>query len=148
MSIFNALCNKSSVWYFGDKNFVGGMKTKHPLPSSSLILPLLPSSSLFFPHPPSFSLILPPLPSSSLFFPHPPSSSLILPLLPPHSQCASVAAHYELREVFDNLVISLCKFTTLLNTHEVTMATSHYQQITCLYQKMILYQSVWKHVVT
>ena len=35
------------------------------------------------------------------------------------SKCASVAAHYELREVFDNLIISLCKFTTLLNTHEV-----------------------------
>ena len=35
------------------------------------------------------------------------------------SKCASVAARYELKEVFDNLIITLCKFTTLLNTHEV-----------------------------
>ncbi|XP_064404547.1 Golgi-specific brefeldin A-resistance guanine nucleotide exchange factor 1-like isoform X2 [Halichondria panicea] len=34
------------------------------------------------------------------------------------SKCACVAARYELREVFDNLIISLCKFTTLLHTHE------------------------------
>ena len=68
----------------------------------------------------------PPLPSS--LPPSLPPSLLLPPLLPPHSQCASVAAHYELREVFDNLVISLCKFTTLLNTHEVTMATSCYKQ--------------------
>ena len=37
-----------------------------------------------------------------------------------HSKCASVAARYELKEVFDNLIITLCKFTTLLNTHEVS----------------------------
>lgn len=34
------------------------------------------------------------------------------------SKCASIAAHYELTEVFDNLIISLCKFTTLLTTPE------------------------------
>eukprot|EP00731_Ephydatia_muelleri_P005733 Em0002g1909a len=34
------------------------------------------------------------------------------------SKCASIAAHYEVTEVFDNLVISLCKFTTLLTTPE------------------------------
>ena len=33
--------------------------------------------------------------------------------------CASVAAHYELNQVFDKLIISLCKFTTLLNPPEV-----------------------------
>ena len=38
------------------------------------------------------------------------------------SKCASVAARYELKEVFDNLIITLCKFTTLLNTHEVGAA--------------------------
>ena len=37
-----------------------------------------------------------------------------------HSKCASVAARYELKEVFDNLIITLCKFTALLNTHEVS----------------------------
>ena len=36
-----------------------------------------------------------------------------------HSMCASVAAHYELHQVFDKLIISLCKFTTLLNPPEV-----------------------------
>ena len=35
------------------------------------------------------------------------------------SMCASVAANYELNQVFDKLVISLCKFTTLLNPPEV-----------------------------
>eukprot|EP00731_Ephydatia_muelleri_P005742 Em0002g1918a len=34
------------------------------------------------------------------------------------SKCASIAAHYEVTEVFDNLVISLCKFITLLTTPE------------------------------
>ena len=38
---------------------------------------------------------------------------------PSHSKCSSVAARYELKEVFDNLIITLCKFTSLLNTHEV-----------------------------
>ncbi len=36
-----------------------------------------------------------------------------------YSKCASVAAHFELKEVFDKLIITLCKFTTLLNNHEV-----------------------------
>ena len=45
--------------------------------------------------------------------------STVTPLLPVCSKCACVAARYELREVFDNLIISLCKFTTLLHTHEV-----------------------------
>lgn len=36
-----------------------------------------------------------------------------------HRKCAMIAAHYSLSDVFDNLVISLCKFTTLLNAAEV-----------------------------
>lgn len=35
------------------------------------------------------------------------------------SKCARIAAHYSMSDVFDNLVISLCKFTTLLNSREV-----------------------------
>lgn len=35
------------------------------------------------------------------------------------SKCARIAAHYLMTDVFDNLVISLCKFTTLLNSREV-----------------------------
>ena len=31
-----------------------------------------------------------------------------------------ISAHYGLSEVFDNLVISLCKFTTFLNSAEVS----------------------------
>ena len=34
-------------------------------------------------------------------------------------KCAMVSAHYAMSDVFDNLVISLCKFTTLLSTPEV-----------------------------
>ena len=34
-------------------------------------------------------------------------------------KCASVSAHYGLSDVFDNLIISLCKFTGLLSTGEV-----------------------------
>lgn len=30
-----------------------------------------------------------------------------------------IAAYYGMSDVFDNLVISLCKFTTLLSAHEV-----------------------------
>ncbi|CAF4459843.1 unnamed protein product, partial [Adineta steineri] len=34
------------------------------------------------------------------------------------SKCARIAAYYCMSDVFDNLVISLCKFTTLLNNRE------------------------------
>ncbi|CAF3532835.1 unnamed protein product [Rotaria sp. Silwood1] len=34
------------------------------------------------------------------------------------SKCARIAAYYFMSDVFDNLVISLCKFTTLLNSRE------------------------------
>src|SRR6185436_826117 len=37
------------------------------------------------------------------------------------SKCARIAAHYYMSDVFDNLVISLCKFTTLLNNREVKL---------------------------
>ncbi|XP_077999496.1 Golgi-specific brefeldin A-resistance guanine nucleotide exchange factor 1-like [Glandiceps talaboti] len=33
-------------------------------------------------------------------------------------KCAMISAHYGLSDVFDNLIISLCKFTTLLNPPE------------------------------
>ena len=34
-------------------------------------------------------------------------------------KCARIAAYYSMSDVFDNLVISLCKFTSLLNSREV-----------------------------
>lgn len=34
-------------------------------------------------------------------------------------KCAMISAHYGMSDVFDNLVISLCKFTTLLSSIEV-----------------------------
>jgi len=37
------------------------------------------------------------------------------------SKCARIAAYYFMSDVFDNLVISLCKFTTLLNNREVNL---------------------------
>ena len=35
-------------------------------------------------------------------------------------KCAMISAHYGMSDVFDNLVISLCKFTTLLSAPEVS----------------------------
>ena len=35
------------------------------------------------------------------------------------NKCARIAAYYSMSDVFDNLVISLCKFTTLFNSREV-----------------------------
>ena len=35
-----------------------------------------------------------------------------------HRLCASISAQYEQREVFDNLIIQLSKFTSLLQPHE------------------------------
>ena len=40
------------------------------------------------------------------------------------NKCARIAAHYYMSDVFDNLVISLCKFTTLLNNREVKQFVS------------------------
>lgn len=39
-------------------------------------------------------------------------------------KCALISAHYSLSDVFDNLVISLCKFTTLLIPPEVSGNTA------------------------
>ncbi|XP_063968958.1 Golgi-specific brefeldin A-resistance guanine nucleotide exchange factor 1-like [Lytechinus pictus] len=39
-------------------------------------------------------------------------------------KCAMISAHYGLTDVFDNLVISLCKFTTLLNSLETPESTA------------------------
>ena len=44
------------------------------------------------------------------------------------SKCAMIAAHYGMSDVYDNLVISLCKFTTLGNSIEVSRA----RQTLCL----------------
>jgi len=35
-------------------------------------------------------------------------------------KCAMISAHYGMSDVFDNLVISLCKFTTLLASTDVS----------------------------
>ena len=35
-----------------------------------------------------------------------------------------ISAHYGMSDVFDNLVISLCKFTTLLSSAEVSVLLS------------------------
>ncbi|KAF6039545.1 GBF1 [Bugula neritina] len=50
-------------------------------------------------------------------------------------KCAMISAHYGLSEVFDNIIISLCKFTTFLNTSEssdliaVSFAANHKAQL-------------------
>merc|ERR1719334_397681 len=43
---------------------------------------------------------------------------LMMPALDGFSKCAMIAAHYNMSDVLDNLVISLTKFTTLLHTTE------------------------------
>ncbi|KAM3724305.1 Golgi-specific brefeldin A-resistance guanine nucleotide exchange factor [Dirofilaria immitis] len=35
-----------------------------------------------------------------------------------YRKCASIAAHYGMTDVFDNLIIHLCKFSTLMSTNE------------------------------
>ena len=77
-----------------------------PLPSS----PLLPS-------PPPLPSLPFPSPLSSLPLSSPPSPSPPF-LLPSLRLCASISAQYEQREVFDNLIIQLSKFTSLLQPHE------------------------------
>ena len=37
-----------------------------------------------------------------------------------YRKCAMISAHYGMSDVFDNLVISLCKFTTLLTNIDVS----------------------------
>lgn len=44
------------------------------------------------------------------------------------SKCARIAAHYFMSDVFDNLVISLCKFTSLLNIREVNIIIFLYER--------------------
>lgn len=40
-----------------------------------------------------------------------------------YRKCASIAAHYGMSDVFDNLVIHLCKFSTLMSTSEGNTAS-------------------------
>ena len=47
------------------------------------------------------------------------------------SKCARIAAYYCMSDVFDNLVISLCKFTTLLNSREVKFSLFYYLLVCC-----------------
>jgi len=46
-----------------------------------------------------------------------------------YRKCATISAHYGMSDVFDNLVISLCKFTTLLSSAEVSLTFLHSVQI-------------------
>ena len=58
----------------------------------------------------------------------------IIPGLFCFRKCALISAHYSLSDVFDNLVISLCKFTTLLIPPEVSGDTAiHYQYMLLKY---------------
>ncbi|KAK2190131.1 hypothetical protein NP493_86g03025 [Ridgeia piscesae] len=44
--------------------------------------------------------------------------AIILKAVSGFRKCATISAHYGMSDVFDNLVISLCKFTTLLSSAE------------------------------
>ena len=48
------------------------------------------------------------------------------PVSLPVRKCAMIAAHYGMSDVYDNLVISLCKFTTLGTSSEVPNFTRLY----------------------
>lgn len=45
-----------------------------------------------------------------------PESLVLNKAIAGYRKCASIAAHYAMSDVFDNLIISLCKFTTLTNS--------------------------------
>ncbi|VDN06562.1 unnamed protein product [Thelazia callipaeda] len=44
--------------------------------------------------------------------------SILQKVLSGYRKCASIAAHYGMSDVFDNLIIHLCKFSTLMSTSE------------------------------
>ncbi|VBB28394.1 unnamed protein product [Acanthocheilonema viteae] len=44
--------------------------------------------------------------------------SILQKVLNGYRKCASIAAHYGMSDVFDNLIIHLCKFSTLMSTNE------------------------------
>lgn len=54
------------------------------------------------------------------------------------SKCARIAAHYSMSDVFDNLVISLCKFTTLLTTREVKIPSYLIDFIPFVFRSLII----------
>ncbi|GIY37714.1 golgi-specific brefeldin A-resistance guanine nucleotide exchange factor 1 [Caerostris darwini] len=66
-----------------------------------------------------FSLIWgPTVAALSFIFDKSSESSVIDKTLYGFKKCAMIAAHYGMSDVFDNLIISLCKFSTLTNTVE------------------------------
>lgn len=70
-----------------------------------------------------FSLIWgPTVAALSFIFDKSSESSIIEKAISGFHRCAMIAAHYGMSDVFDNLVISLCKFTCLVNSTE---APSH-----------------------
>ncbi|XP_055952129.1 Golgi-specific brefeldin A-resistance guanine nucleotide exchange factor 1-like isoform X1 [Argiope bruennichi] len=66
-----------------------------------------------------FSLIWgPTVAALSFIFDKTSESSVIDKAIYGFKKCAMIAAHYGMSDVFDNLIISLCKFSTLTNTVE------------------------------
>ncbi|GFS40758.1 golgi-specific brefeldin A-resistance guanine nucleotide exchange factor 1 [Nephila pilipes] len=66
-----------------------------------------------------FSLIWgPTVAALSFIFDKSSDSSVIDKTIYGFKKCAMIAAHYGMSDVFDNLIISLCKFSTLMNTVE------------------------------
>lgn len=47
--------------------------------------------------------------------------SIIMWALSVFRKCAMISAHYGMSNDFDNLIVSLCKFTTLVNSNEVSI---------------------------
>ncbi|XP_071953967.1 Golgi-specific brefeldin A-resistance guanine nucleotide exchange factor 1-like isoform X2 [Antedon mediterranea] len=54
----------------------------------------------------------------SFVFDKSPDEKITLKAISGFRKCAMISAHYGLSDVFDNLVISLCKFTTLMSSGE------------------------------
>jgi len=56
-------------------------------------------------------------------------------------KCATISAHYGMSDVFDNLIISLCKFTTLISGTGGDLSTSPKSQSSC----RLVFQLVHRH---
>ena len=56
-------------------------------------------------------------------------------------KCAMIAAYYGMSDVFDNLVISLCKFTTLLSAQEVCLL--YKKDYISIHEMILIYYLPW-----
>ncbi|CAG9537440.1 unnamed protein product [Cercopithifilaria johnstoni] len=62
-----------------------------------------------------------------------------------YRKCASIAAHYGMSDVFDNLIIHLCKFSTLMSTSEEQIAIAFGENTKAQMAARAMFQLVQAH---